>query len=268
MATLAASFPARPYSRTARSSFQLFAKETKYEFLKLFRTRSFSLSVIGFPVMFYLIFGIANRGAHQGPVDIPKYLLAGYACSGMISAALFGIGVGLAAERAAGWLELKRASPMPPLAYLLAKCITAQAFGLAVVAVLLALATAFGGVHFSLREALLLLLMPLVAALPFAALSLLIGLSVPPNAAPGIVNLIYMPMAVLSGLWLPLRMLPHWMQIFAPALPAYHLSQITLGIFGYQNESSMAGHWAALLGFTLLALGTCWAVFHRAEENA
>ena len=267
MATLATVYAVRPVGRTATASLSLFAKETKYEFLKLFRTRTFSLAVVGFPVMFYLIFGIANRGAHQGQVDISKYLLAGYACSGMVSAALFGIGVGLASERSAGWLELKRASPMPPLGYLLAKCITAQAFGMMVVAVLMALGMAFGGVHLQLREGTLLFLMPLVAAIPFAAMSLLIALVVPANAASGIVNLIYMPMAVLSGLWLPLRMLPHWMQTFAPVLPAYHLSQITLGIFGYQDASSMTGHWFGLLGFTLLALGTSWAVFHRAEGN-
>jgi len=39
----------------------------------------------------------------------------------MVGAALFGIGVGLAADLGAGWLDLKRASPMPPLAYVLAK---------------------------------------------------------------------------------------------------------------------------------------------------
>ena len=50
---------------------------------------------------------------YGGNVHIAKYMLGGYACFGLIGAALFGIGVGLAAELAAGWLELKRASPMP-----------------------------------------------------------------------------------------------------------------------------------------------------------
>ena len=88
-------------------------------------------------------------------------------------------------------------------------------------------------------------------------MGLLIALLVPANSAAGIVNMIYMPMAVLSGFWLPLRMLPHWMQIFAPYLPAYHLGQITLGLFGYQAPGSMLLHWCALLGFTLLMLGIC-----------
>ena len=61
---------------------------------------------------------LPTAAQHFAGQDISKYLLAGYACSGIVSAALFGIGVGLASERSAGWLELKRASPMPPLTYL------------------------------------------------------------------------------------------------------------------------------------------------------
>lgn len=70
-------------------------------------------------------------------------MLAGYCCFGMIGAALFGIGVGLATERAAGWLELKRASPMPAAAYLLAKL--AMAFGVIIFGVLTGLGLLFDG---------------------------------------------------------------------------------------------------------------------------
>src|SRR6201981_3883653 len=92
--------------RTAAQTIAIFRKETKYEFLKLMRTRSFSLSTIGFPVMFYVLFGIANRNAFAGNVHIAKYMLGGYACFGLIGAALFGIGVGLASQLAARWLQL------------------------------------------------------------------------------------------------------------------------------------------------------------------
>ncbi len=62
----------------------IYIKETKYEFLKLLRAKSFSLAVIGFPVMFYLIFGLANRHAQDGNVHIAKYMLGGYACFGLV----------------------------------------------------------------------------------------------------------------------------------------------------------------------------------------
>ncbi len=269
MATLTVTYPAHPARRTAGETFSLYAKEIKYEFLKLIRTKVFSLSVIGFPLMFYMLFGLTNRGHEMDGMDAAKYILASYCCFGMIGAALFGIGVGLASERSLGWLELKRSSPMPPLAYLIAKCITAQAFGLIIVAVLSTIAVLFGGVRLSLNEVALMLGMTIAGTVPFAAMGLLIALLVPANAASGVVNLIYLPMSFMSGLWIPLNQLPRFLRPIAPYLPAYHLSQLMETIFGYQRRSSTPlDHWAGLIVFTVLMLGASWAVFHRAEQDA
>jgi len=250
------------------NTLRVFRKETRYEFLKLLRAKSFSLSTIGFPVMFYVLFGIANRNAFSGNIHIAKYMLGGYACFGLIGAALFGIGVGVASELAAGWLELKRASPMPVSAYLFAKCASACAFGLIIVSILTAVATAFGGVSLTATELIKMLGMTVVGSISFASMGLLLALLVPANAAPAIVNLIYLPMSFLSGLWVPLRFMPHWLQGIAPALPTYHLSQLMLSIFGYQDSMSLATHWNALIGFTLLMLGLSWLIFHRREQNS
>jgi ABC-2 type transport system permease protein len=247
---------------------RLYGKETKYEFFKLLRAKSFSLSIIGFPVMLYVIFGIANRHVQEGGVDIAKYMLGSYACFGLIGAALFGIGVGLAGERAAGWLELKRASPMPPMAYLFAKCITAVAFGIIIVSFLTLLGVAFGGVSLSAHELVRMLGMTVVGAVAFASMGLLLAQIIPANAAAGIVNLIYLPMSFLSGLWMPIRFLPHWVQHIAPMLPTYHLSQLMLNIFGYADGASIASHWTSLAGFTMLMLGASWIIFNRSQQNA
>jgi ABC-2 type transport system permease protein len=250
------------------NTLRIFRKETKYEFLKLLRAKSFSLSTIGFPVMFYVLFGIANRNAFSGNIHIAKYMLGGYACFGLIGAALFGIGVGVASEFVAGWLELKRASPMPASAYLFAKCASAVAFGLIIVSILTTIAVSFGGVSLTSTELIKMLGMSIIGSISFASMGLLLALLVPANAAPAIVNLIYLPMSFLSGLWVPLRFMPHWLQGIAPALPTYHLSQLMLSIFGYQDSMPLATHWNALIGFTLLMLGISWLIFHRREQNA
>jgi ABC-2 type transport system permease protein len=250
-----------PTSTGAAHTFRIFRKETRYEFLKLLRAKSFSFSTIGFPVMFYLLFGIANRNATAGNVHIAKYMLGGYACFGLIGAALFGIGVGLASE-------LERASPMPAPAYLFAKCATAVAFGLIIVSILTLIATTFGGVSLTPVDLAKMLGITMVGSISFASMGFLLALLVPANAAPAIVNLIYLPMSFLSGLWMPLRFMPHWLRSIAPALPTYHLSQLMLSIFGYQDTMSLAAHWNALLGFTLLMLGLSWLIFHRREQNA
>ena len=64
--------------------------------------------------------------------------------------------------------------------------------------------------------------------LPFCALGLLIGSRVNASAAPAIVNFIYLPMAFLSGLWMPLSMLPEFIRSIAPLWPPYHLAQLAL----------------------------------------
>jgi ABC-2 type transport system permease protein len=266
MASLAISAPAA--RRTAAPTLPIYFREARYEFLKLFRARTYSLSTVGFPVMFYLLFGVTNRGASDGVVSIAKYLLGGYCCFGLVGAALFSIGVGLAGERAAGWLELKRSSPMPPLALLVAKVFTAMAFGAIIVAILSLIAIYLGGVHLSPLEFVELVGTGLAGTIPFAAMGLLIALTVPANAATGVVNLVYLPMSFMSGLWIPLHLLPKWLQAIAPSLPTYHLSQLMLSVFGYQNASSRLSHWLGLAGFTLLMLGASWAVFQRAEQDA
>jgi ABC-2 type transport system permease protein len=269
MATLATPFVAVPVRRSFSATAALYAKETKYEFLKLWRAKSFSLAVIGFPVMFYIIFGIANRGNYDGSVAVSKYMLATYCCFGIIGAALFGIGVGLGSERAAGWLELKRASPMPPMAYLVAKCITAQAFGLIISGILVIVGVVSGGVRLSPLELTMMLGMALLGTIPFAAMGLLVALLVPPASAPGVVNILYLPMSFMGGLWIPIQHLPTWLQGIAPSMPTYHLGQLMLTIFGYQSASSVTSHhWFALLGFLLLMLGISWAIFQRAEQDA
>lgn len=270
MATATVTYQVGPLRRTFSETVGIYAKETKYEFLKLIRTKVFSLSVIGFPVMFYLFFGLSNRGnSMAGGADAAKYMLAGYCSFGMIGAALFGIGVGLASERAQGWLELKRSSPMPSIAYLVAKCVTAQAFGVIIVMVLSALAVGFGGVNLSGTEFAEMLGMALVGTIPFAAMGLLIALLVPANAASGVVNIIYLPMSFMSGLWVPIEYLPKFFKPIAPYLPACHLSQLLETVFGYQQRNvSTTAHWAGLGGFMLLMLGASWAVFHRTEQDA
>jgi ABC-2 type transport system permease protein len=216
--------------------------------------------------MFYLIFGVANR--HADNANVAKYLLGGYSCFGLVGAALFGIGVGLAGERVAGWLELKRASPMPPMAYLFAKCVTAAAFGLIIVSILTAIGITMAGVSLTAAELVRMFCVSIVGSIIFATMGLLLALVLPATAAPGMVNLIYLPMSFASGLWMPIQFLPHWMQRIAPVLPTYHLAQLMLNIFGYADSASMAGHWYGLAGFTMLMLGISWLIFNRAQQNA
>ncbi len=242
---------------------KVFAKETRYEFVRMLRTKAFSLSVFGFPIMFYILFGSSNRHNMYA-----KYLLPSYSCMGIVSSCLFGIGMGIALERAQGWLDVKLASPMPRMAYLTAKIAGCAAIALSVAAALVVLSVTLGGVSLSAGQVLELFGVVLAGALPFTAMGFIIALLVPPNAGPGVINLIYLPMSFASGFWMPVDYLPHWLKVITPALPTYHLAQIALNIFGFAQPGNMLVHWEALAGFTLLMLGVAWIIFTRSEAKA
>ena len=268
MSTATITLPAA-HSNTLTRNLRIFLTEARYEFTRLLRTSGFSLSVIGFPVVFYLFFGlIMPRGEHIGSVTVSKYMLAGYAVFGMVGAALFGIGGCVASELSTGWLELKSASPMPPLAYLLAKCCTAMAFGVIIVSLLSVLGITIAHVSITFPEFARMIALTLVGTVPFACMGMVIALLVPFNAAPGTINMIYLPMSFCGGLWIPIMMLPHILQKFALLLPTYHLSQLMLGAFGYASAGSTSSHWLGLLGFTLIMLGIASIAFRRLEQNS
>jgi ABC-2 type transport system permease protein len=268
MSTTALALSAAPATSLTRN-LRIFLNETRYEFMRLLRTRSFALSVIGFPVVFYIFFGlIMNRGEHIGGISVARYMLAGYAVFGMVGASLFSIGVGLSNELSQGWLELKRASPMPPLAYLTAKCVSAMAFGVVIVSILCLLGISVGHVSLSLPEYTRMIALTLVGVLPFAAMGMALALFVPASSAPGIANMIYLPMSFCGGLWVPIMFLPKILQNFAQVLPTYHLAQLMLSAFGYPSAGSLVSHWFGLIGFTLVMVGIAAIAFRRLEQNS
>jgi len=69
-----------------------------------------------------------------------------------------------------------------------------------------------------------------------------------------VVNLVYLPMALLSGLWIPLTIFPALMKNFAQVLPAYHHSQLMLRVIGMDAGSPAWVHIAVLLVQTALFL--------------
>ena len=266
MATSAATLTMSPM-RPMRKTLALYVKEARYEFLKYLRLPVYSLSTVLFPVMFYVLFGLVmNR---QGSIDgfsIAKYLLGTYGTFGVMGASLFANGAGVAAERGLGWMQVKRASPMPPFANFFAKFIVSMIFSLIIELSLLALGIAFGGVRIDPFSAAKLVGTLVLGAVPFCALGLAIGFFAGPNSAPAIVNIIYLPLSFFSGLWIPVHMLPKWLQHIATGLPPYHLSQLALNNIGYGNGGSFWYHWEFLLGFMFISLGIARIGYQRDEK--
>jgi len=239
------------HSLPTRAIIALYLREARFEFLRLLRTPAFSVPTLVFAPMFYLMFGVLlNRGS----AGAASYLMATYSAFGVMGPGLFGFGVGLAMDRERGLLTLKRVQPVPAAAVLLAKVGMSMIFAVCIGAMLLTLGTTLGGVDMSASQIALMLCVDVLGVMPFCALGLLLGTMLNGSGAPAVVNLIYMPMALLSGLWLPLHMLPSVVEKIAPLWPAWHLGQLALKIVGQDSGRPVGMHVAALLGFTAICL--------------
>ena len=238
--------------------------EVKYQFLSLLRTPRYSVSSVLFPVMFYLFFGILMpRG--KDAVGAATYVLTLMCVFGVMNAALFGLGAGVASDRGLGWLQVKRASPMPPFAYYISKAAGAMLFSLLIVAAVCIMGVLFGGVRLSIPTLATLTATLVIGALPFCALGFFLGYISSPNSAPAIVNVVAFPMAFCSGLWVPIGALPNSIQQVASVLPAYHLAQMGLSLTDMPTRGSFASHVLALIAMTFVFSVLAWIAWRKDE---
>lgn len=250
---------------TWRDTAGVYLREARFQFLTVLRSPGFAVPTLLFPTMFYVFFALVF-GKH-GDTRVAAFMLATYGTFGVMAPALFGFGVGVAMERERGILAMKRVAPMPPMAYLFAKAAMAMLFALVIVLLLFALGAIFGGVRLPAAEWIGLALALVLGALPFCALGLVVGVRVNGQASAAIVNLIYLPMSFLAGLWVPLQLMPHWLQGIAIALPTYHLSQLGLGIIHIDARGSVAGHVAYLAVFTAACLVLAVRGWRRIQDR-
>jgi ABC-2 type transport system permease protein len=230
------------------------------------RMPGYVIPTILFPLMFYALFGLSHSRSPLSGTTLGAYLLASYGAFGVIAISLFGFGVSVAVERGQGWMQVKRASPMPLFAYFMSKIIMSLLFSLIMLLLLFTLGVVAGHVRMPFTAWAGLTGTLLLGVLPFAALGLVIGYFAGPNSAAPVCNLLYLPMSFASGLWVPLQFLPKVVQQIAPFLPAYHLSQVALNrIRGGFNTTDWV-HIAMLIGFTLAFLALA-AIGYRRDEG-
>ncbi len=239
--------------------------EARFEFTKLLRLPAYVLPTFAFPMMFYAFFANVLNHSAGGGADPSgaRELLANCGAFGVIAAALFGFGVSLAVERGQGWLLLKRASPMPSAAYLLAKLASALAFALAIGIAMELLAATYGNVRMPAAAWVTLLVVLALGSIPFCALGMALGMLAGPNSAPAIVNVVYLPLSFAGGLWLPMDELPAFFVHLAPWLPTYHLGRLALASVGAAAFSAVDA--LALAGFTVVFLALAAIGWQRDE---
>ncbi len=223
--------------------------DMRFEFIKMLRTPAFAVPTLVFPAMFYLLFGVLL--AKNDPTN-GLSAFARLGVFGTMAPGLFGFGVSLAFEREYGLLRFKQALPMPPGSYLLARMAMALLFACVISLLLIVIAFTLAHAPLTAAQAAKVFVIQVLGVLPFCAIGLCVGAFVSGQAAPALVNLIYLPMAFLSGLWVPLQFLPRFIRDTAPLWPSNHLAELALGAIGLGSNANVWAHVAALAGVTIV----------------
>jgi ABC-2 type transport system permease protein len=207
--------------------------ETKFEFIAATRTIAFAVPFLLLPVLTYLLFGVvvASEAIAKSP-NLANLLFCGFSVFAVTGPGIFGVGVGLAIERSAGLMQLKRALPVPPGSYLIAKMLMAMLIAVVTFGALLITALLAGRLTLSVSQLASIAVVMIIGSVPFSALGLFIGAHVSGSVAPAIANLVYLPMLWLGGIFIAL---PKVLQSQQVIWPTFHLSQLAMGVAGLKE---------------------------------
>lgn len=212
--------------------------ETKYECLRALRAPAFSIPFLLLPIALYVLFGVLLAGSmSHGDPNIAKIMFVNWSVFGVMGPGMFGFGMFVATERDQGLLRLKRALPMPPPAYLLAKMVMAMLFAGIVMVTLTLAAVVFGHPGLTFGQYAGVAMLDMLGSLPFCAVGLFIGTRASGKSAPAFANLAYLPMMHLGGLFYPLPKSVQPLEFFSPA---FYLDKLALHVVGAPSLDQLA----------------------------
>ena len=239
----------------------VYGREARAQILTTLRTPQFLVPSVVLPVMFYAMFGVVLAHGHR---EVSQALLATYAIFAAVGPALFGFGAGVAAEREAKLIELKRVSPMPQGAYVAARLAAAMTTTGIALAMIFA-AAAWAGVTMPPPRWIAIYALGVVSSAPFALIGLNLGLRMGSQGATAAANVLFLAFCLLGGLWVPLTVMPAWMSRLAWVLPSFHLGALSLQAAGLQPATDVAAHVGVVVALALAAGAGAWVAWRREE---
>ena len=237
---------------------------TYCELLKLLRQPPVVVFGLGFPTLFFAIFGLGVAA------DYKEAVMASYAAYAAFVVPFSAFSNSISAERGMGWYKLLRTTPLSASLYLAAKTMTILLVGMLSMLILFFFATFVGRVNLPFLTWLQLLGSLTLGMIPFILMGLLLGLLTTSASASVISTLVFFFLSFASGLFIPLLLLPKFVANVAFYLPTYHLGQIswTLVGKGLSDGHPLWQHFLWLAGYgVVFFLLAVWAYNHDENKN-
>jgi ABC-2 type transport system permease protein len=198
------------------------------EIRRQLRNRRFAIFTIAFPVILYVLYTAVLDIDTNGPVGgitWPVYFLVSMASYGAIGAAMSQANP-IAVERASGWTQQLRVTPLPGSAYVTSKLVSAVLLTLPALVLVSIAGITVNHVDLAPSVWIELVVGLALGAVPFAALGILLGYVFDTDSAQGAMVLTFFGLAILGGLFAPVEAFPDTVATIARVLPSYHFAAI------------------------------------------
>ena len=215
----------------------------RMQIVELVRFPGFSLGTLAFPGIVFVLFGLPRAASR------PDLQLASYSAFAVLGVGFFQFGVSGAIERGTPWQAWLRTLPTPPAVRVAARVVTALAFTVASIAVVVAIALGATSVSLSTAEWLRLGVALFAGSVPFVVLGLTIAYWTSPKSALPVANVLYMLLAYAGGLWTGPADLPHMVRTISPYTPARQWGDVLWP--AVTGGSWRASHWLLLAVYSL-----------------
>lgn len=215
---------------------RVFLHELRTQQRIFWRSREAAFFSFLFPIILLALIGSVYGDVEIDGTSAPTYLLIGLLGYGVAANAFAGLAITLVVRREAGLLKRVRGTPLRPATYLAAVIAsTVLVIGLQVVAQLLLGVFALGA-DWPARPALFVLAV-VIGAASFAALGIAITAAIrSAEGSSAVVNAVYLPMAILSGVFFSREQLPAFLEAVSELLPLTYLLDLIRASF-VQGES-------------------------------
>ena len=224
---------------------KLFLHELRAEQLLFWRNREAAIFTFLLPIVFFLMFGaIYGNDRIEHRYKGAAYLEAGMIGYGVAATAFAGLAITLVIRRESGVLKRIRSTPLPPGTYVAAVLVSTLIVFVVQVALIIVLGSTL--VVFAIQAVLIILLgrvlygvaFPaqafslalalLLGAATFAALGLAITAAVRSSeGSSAVINIVYLPMAIISGTFFSPHSYPAFLRGLADVLPLTYFVELT-----------------------------------------
>ena len=232
-------------------AFRLSLHQFRFDLLAFVRNRQARFFTLVLPVLFLVIFASLFHGSTVkvagGTINNSVYYVPGIITLGIIAAAFVNLVISVTAQRESGTLKRRRATPVPASSIIAGRALTSVVVALGIAALLLALGWLIYRASVPGRTAPALAVTVIIGAVSFCCLGFALASVIrDQDAAQPITQAVMLPLYFISGVFIAVSVLPHWLTDIANIFPVRHLAAALLT--AYNPHTTGAGFaWGDLL---------------------